>query len=392
MLKAVAGGTGGSGSGGITISTTTITGGTNTRVLFDDNGVVGEDSGLSYVKGTKTLTLVGAGVAYSGAISAAAWTTTGLIRQHTAATLTDTSSSGTVAAAYTNAFGGNTIAASSATTYTRYAGANFTTPIAGTNVTMTSAIALAADNISVGGAPIGSNALAVTGTANISGNITTGAGGNVTQLTTNNNGGQAGLILTDSGGTSKVGILAGKIELGTSGSFGLRSSNPGQGSPTVLTSPADATWQLGATDVDTNAAIVAQNMRTQGALAGGTSNQAGKNFTLLVSPGKGTGVGGSFVLQTTPAGSTGTAVNAGATQLTVDGPGNFVLGNAAIATSATDGDLCIVTCAGAPSGTPTSFTGRVHLRYDTTNHQLWVYDGAWLQPKTPAGAATVTWQ
>lgn len=170
MLKAVAGGTGGSGSGGITISTTTITGGTNTRVLFDDNGVVGEDSGLSYVKGTKTLTLVGAGVAYSGAISAAAWTTTGLIRQHTAATLTDTSSSGTVAAAYTNAFGGNTIAASSATTYTRYAGANFTTPVAGTNVTMTSAIALAADNISVGGAPIGGNALAVTGAAVVNGN------------------------------------------------------------------------------------------------------------------------------------------------------------------------------------------------------------------------------
>lgn len=52
MLKAVAGG----GGGGITPGTTVITGGTNTRVLFDDNGVVGESGGLTYVKGTGTLT------------------------------------------------------------------------------------------------------------------------------------------------------------------------------------------------------------------------------------------------------------------------------------------------------------------------------------------------
>lgn len=61
-LKAVAGGTGGSGSGGITISTTTITGGTNTRVLFDDNGVVGESAGLTFTKGnagTTSLLFIG---------------------------------------------------------------------------------------------------------------------------------------------------------------------------------------------------------------------------------------------------------------------------------------------------------------------------------------------
>lgn len=45
--------------GGITISTTTITGGTDTRVLFDDAGTVGEDAGLTYVKGTDALTVVG---------------------------------------------------------------------------------------------------------------------------------------------------------------------------------------------------------------------------------------------------------------------------------------------------------------------------------------------
>ncbi len=50
MLKGAGGG-----GGGITPGTTVITGGTNTRVLFDDNGVVGEDAGLTYVKGTGTL-------------------------------------------------------------------------------------------------------------------------------------------------------------------------------------------------------------------------------------------------------------------------------------------------------------------------------------------------
>lgn len=46
-----------SASGTITIGTTTITGGTNTRVLFDDSGVVGEDAGFVYVKATDTLTV-----------------------------------------------------------------------------------------------------------------------------------------------------------------------------------------------------------------------------------------------------------------------------------------------------------------------------------------------
>lgn len=47
------------GGGGITIGSTTITGGTDTRVLFNDGGVVGEDAGLTYVKGTDALTIVG---------------------------------------------------------------------------------------------------------------------------------------------------------------------------------------------------------------------------------------------------------------------------------------------------------------------------------------------
>jgi hypothetical protein len=65
---------------------------------------------------------------------------------------------------------------------------------------------------------------------------------------------------------------------------------------------------------------------------------------------------------------------------------------AALDVKATDGFLYIPTCSGTPTGTPTSFTGKVALVYDTSAHQFWIYDGAWKQPKTPAAAAIVTWQ
>lgn len=175
---------------------------------------------------TGLVTHSGAGVAYSGAISQAAWTTTGLIRQHTAATLTDTSSSGTVAAAYTNAFGGNTIAASSATTYTRYVGANFTTPVAGTNVTMTSAIALAADNVSIGGAAIGTNVLAVAGLSNLNGG-TLGSSSTASFITVNG-------TWNDAGTTFKGALLVNVINTNSSTSSLLQDWQIGGASQAAL--------------------------------------------------------------------------------------------------------------------------------------------------------------
>lgn len=59
-----------SGGGGLAVASTTITGGTNTRVLFDDSGVVGESAGLTYVKATGALTAtkMGVGAAPGGAV------------------------------------------------------------------------------------------------------------------------------------------------------------------------------------------------------------------------------------------------------------------------------------------------------------------------------------
>lgn len=156
----------------------------------------------------------------------------------------------------------------------------------------------------------------------------------------------------------------------------------------ILSSPGAGAVQFGAADA---AAAVAQTVSVQNVVAG-TSNTAGANTTINGSVGTGTGVGGDIIFNSAPAGTTGTAQNTLKAALTLKGTGSIVLGNAAIATNATDGFIYIPTCAGTPTGVPTAATGRVALVYDTTNHQFWIYDSGWKQPKTPAAAATVTWQ
>lgn len=56
---------------------------------------------------------------------------------------------------------------------------------------------------------------------------------------------------------------------------------------------------------------------------------------------------------------------------------SFVVGEAALATNATDGFLYLPTCAGTPTGTPTSMTGTVAAVYDTSSDKLFVYNGGW---------------
>lgn len=117
--------------------------GTNVKVTGADIAAaatsVGTLTGLT-VNGNATVT--GASFGLSGNISAPAWTTNGIRYKNASATLTDTSSSGTVATAYTNLYGGNTIAASNATTFTDYLTTFIDSPVAGTNVTLTNRWAL----------------------------------------------------------------------------------------------------------------------------------------------------------------------------------------------------------------------------------------------------------
>jgi len=65
-------------------------------------------------------------------------------------------------------------------------------------------------------------------------------------------------------------------------------------------------------------------------------------------------------------------------QFAVTKDGNTVLGaQAALATNATNGFTYIPTSAGAPTGIPTSYTGKVAMQYDTTNNKIYIYNGAW---------------
>jgi len=83
----------------------------------------------------------------AGNLSASAWGLNGIQLQGTAATYTDTSSSGTVTNAVANSFAQPTFAASSATTYTNAASLYIANaPAAGTNVSITNPYALWVDN------------------------------------------------------------------------------------------------------------------------------------------------------------------------------------------------------------------------------------------------------
>lgn len=61
--------------------------------------------------------------------------------------------------------------------------------------------------------------------------------------------------------------------------------------------------------------------------AGSGSNNAGANLVMAGGQGTGTGAGGSFIVQTAPAGSTGSSLNALATALTIDSTGAASFGS-----------------------------------------------------------------
>jgi hypothetical protein len=160
-----------------------------------------------------------------------------------------------------------------------------------------------------------------------------------------------------------------------------------------LTRSTTATLQQGAADVNGNA--VAQTFQVQSGVTGTDKN--GGNWTFKGSKQTGAGTPGDIIFQTSAKLASGTTQGTPATGLTITGSilnmkPSVLVGNAALATTDTEGFLYIPTCAGTPTGVPTTRTGLIPMIYDTTNDQFWFYRAGWKQPKTPAGAAIVTWQ
>jgi hypothetical protein len=119
-----------------------------------------------------------------------------------------------------------------------------------------------------------------------------------------------------------------------------------------------------------------QNL-TINATSGSGSNIAGANFTIAAGKGTGSGVGGDIILQTAPAGSSGTTIGTLAERFRADTKGNVSIGTAQLSTSATDGFLYIPTMNGAPVGTPTTKTGLSPIVIDSSGNQICFYTSAW---------------
>lgn len=75
-------------------------------------------------------------------------------------------------------------------------------------------------------------------------------------------------------------------------------------------------------------------------------------------------------------GSNEFAITTGGTlALKADGNQSIIAGGGSLATTATDGFLYIPTCAGTPTGVPTTKTGFIPLVIDSTNNKLYFYSG-----------------
>lgn len=65
-------------------------------------------------------------------------------------------------------------------------------------------------------------------------------------------------------------------------------------------------------------------------------------------------------------------------RLRITALGSVCIGTTALSTSATDGFLYVNSCAGTPTGVPTTQTGRIPVQFDSTNNFLYAYlNGAW---------------
>jgi hypothetical protein len=208
------------GTGGLTGSTTNITIGS----------AVSGATQTTTINGNVTLAPIGA--------SAAAWTTNGIALTQSAATFTDTTSSGTVADIRINNFAAQTLAASSAVTVTQLYGTYFTSPAAGTNVTATERFALGADSLRIGGAATFGSTFTIVGGANTVGLATSQSSG---QTIVGGTSATGTITLGRSTGNQTTNIQAGATASGSTKTINLGTGGLSGSTTTINIGSADGT-------------------------------------------------------------------------------------------------------------------------------------------------------
>jgi len=134
--------------GGAGAVPSTVTTGTGVLTLIS-----GTPTGTSGIVGKTAPTVTDMRVdciSLLGDVSASSWSTSGIRIKPIGQTFTNTSSTGTVATAYTDLFGLTTLAATNAITYTTYITSFFRETGVGTNVTVTNKYALGAESARFG--------------------------------------------------------------------------------------------------------------------------------------------------------------------------------------------------------------------------------------------------
>lgn len=214
----------------------------------------------------------------------------------------------------------------------------------------------------------------------------------------------AGLIQLGSNGGAVTGTLAmypqtintGNLQLtftANSGNFITAITNAAQGGAYTYTIPdagASASFvmtqgtQTIAGAKTFSAAVSATSTLSVGttAVSGQLNVVDGTQFDVRFSTTGGTqlrftGTTGSAFIITQNNAAIELGINNAFTSVLLDTAKNVVLTAGSVATNATDGFVYIESCSGTPTGTPTAFTGRVPMVYDTTNNKFYVYNGAW---------------
>ena len=360
----------GGGGGGITIGTTTITSGTNTRVLYNNAGVVGEyvitGTGNVMMSASPTTTgrLTAADANFTTAVTTGSGTTAGF--QITADSLTtgnghEISSSSVSSGNVVSIAATGTAAASNSKhallVATSGANATSTQTTFGAEITNTST--------GTSSTNIGLRLTASGGTTNTALDVTAGQSlfttGSVSApgiaFQSNANWGfflsSPGIAVTLAGNAYEY-FRSNGLALTSSGLFQWSSTSQATGTAdTFMRRVGAASIALGNTDA---ASPVAQTLSVQN-VVGGTTNTAGVNWTFAASRGTGTGAGGDIIFQTAPAGGSGTTQNTLATAFTIQDDGAVQLKSVTFANLPTVANGYLIYCSDCTIASPCASGG-----------------------------------